>query len=547
MSKQFPLAIAINAVDKATAPLRRINKQLNSMMSGPRKLNNSFKALGQEAGLNKLGKRMDVVGNRAKTLGKRFAVLSGITGYAFKTQLLDTAAEFERFGAVLETVEGSSEKAKKSMQWVSNFAAETPFEIETVTDSFVKLRSYGLDPTNGLLKTLGDTAAGMGKPINMAVEAMADAVTGENERLKEFGIKARKHGNMIVYEYSHNGDTMRKAADASNRAVIQKTLEMIWNEKYAGAMKKQMKTWNGMMSNIADQWSRFSRMIMDAGVFDFMKSKLSGVLAKLNAMAKDGSLQTLANEIGVKIVNAFKAMWRIGGLIVDLLDKFASILPETTDGMKRLQAVVVLLGAAITGPFLLSLIMLGTSLAGIGVKLAMLAYSGFPSVIASVTAVLPVIGSMIAATWSWTTALLALPITWVVAGIVALVGAGVYLYKNWNKVLKIFDGFWSKLKSIFSVLKKLKNLLPKWLQKKLGISSEVKIKEKVIRDDKRAADKGRRVTAAEVIERASLEKRQTVRTEVVLKAENLPKNTKVEVVNNDADSVDMDLGYSMAY
>ena len=34
----------------------------------------------------------------------------------------------------------------------------------------------------------------MGKSLNQMIEAVADATTGEFERLKEFGIKARTHG-----------------------------------------------------------------------------------------------------------------------------------------------------------------------------------------------------------------------------------------------------------------------------------------------------------------------------------------------------------------
>jgi predicted phage-related tail protein len=45
---------------------------------------------------------------------------------------------------------------------------------------------------------------GMGKPLMQTVEAIADAMTGQNERLKEFGIKAEaiKGTNRIIYEYT---------------------------------------------------------------------------------------------------------------------------------------------------------------------------------------------------------------------------------------------------------------------------------------------------------------------------------------------------------
>ncbi|TDF43392.1 phage tail protein, partial [Histophilus somni] len=86
------------------------------------------------------------------------------------------------------------------------------------------------------------------------VEAIADAVTGENERLKEFGIKGRAVGkNIIEYEYTDkNGKQQIARVNKNNRQQIEKTLSKIFNDKYAGAMEKQAKTLMGIWSKIED-------------------------------------------------------------------------------------------------------------------------------------------------------------------------------------------------------------------------------------------------------------------------------------------------------
>lgn len=53
----------------------------------------------------------------------------------------------------------------------------------------------------------------------------------------------------------------------------------------------------------------------------------------------------------------------------------------------------------------------------------------------------------IAATWAFTAALLANPITWVVVGIVALVAGIVLLIKHWDLVKQSFNSFYEKVKS----------------------------------------------------------------------------------------------------
>ena len=186
------------------------------------------------------------------------ALLRGAGGF------VSTASMFETLETTLGTIEGSGAKARQSMAWISDFAATTPFEIDKVSDAFVKLRAYGMQPTGGLLRSLGNTASAMGKDVMQAVEAIADAVTGENERLKEFGIKARTKGDTVTYEY---GEGRVATANARDRAEIQRVLMGIMDEQYSGAMADRMKTFSGMMANLGDQWTRFQLQVMESGPF----------------------------------------------------------------------------------------------------------------------------------------------------------------------------------------------------------------------------------------------------------------------------------------
>ena len=302
--------LATNALNKHSRRLTEQSARLNRVL----KLHNmAGKALGSVAkGIGLSVSKIKQFGAASLTAAKwGGGILAGL-GFVFKRTFVDTAAEFERFQTILTTVEGSSIKAKSSMDWISDFAVKTPYELASVTGAFVKLRAYGLDPKNGLLKTLGDTSAAMGKPIMQTVEAIADAVTGENERLKEFGIKAAIDGDQVRYEYTDKaGKQQFKAVDKNNRALIQSTLEAIWNEKYAGAMGAQSKTWEGMLSNLSDQWTRFEQMVMDAGVFDELKTALDQVLDKINQMAKTGALQTLAKDVSEGLIPTIKTLWAV--------------------------------------------------------------------------------------------------------------------------------------------------------------------------------------------------------------------------------------------
>lgn len=316
---------------------------------------NRMKALAGLANTG-VGKAFGEVGAQFRSLATQALVAGAGVGYFFKRNFIDVASEFEKFKTILETTEGSAAGADKAMKWVSDFAARTPYELAEVTEAFVKLRAYGLDPTNGLLKTLGDTGAAMGKPVMQAVEAIADAVTGENERLKEFGIKGSKKGGKVTYEYTDKAGQQRtKTVDAENRKMIESTLTAIWNEKYGGAMDKLAGTWAGMVSNVKDQWARFANNTMNAGLFDWMKGRLSDLLGTLDRMASNGELQAWAERTGKALVTFAENAWALGKSIVDTTAKIAAFV----GGWENLGMIIVALKFA---PLVISIGQLGMAL-----------------------------------------------------------------------------------------------------------------------------------------------------------------------------------------
>ena len=320
MTDKYNVSVTIKAIDKLTAPIKQMTKRVNEFGKSVDKNIKQVEKI-TESGFAKFAR------NATKGVIATGGALTA-TSLGFASVFTNTAAEFERFETILKTVEGSSDKAKQSMKWVEDFATKTPYELSQVTDSFVRLKSYGLDPMQGdLLKTLGDTASAMGKPITQAVEAIADAVTGENERLKEFGIKARAEGDLFVYEFTDEKGVQRTLEAAKDsRAEIQRVLQSIMNRKYANAMQDQMKTWNGMMSNLADHWTRFQNMVMKAGLFDWMKNKLQGFLDKINEMAENGELQKWAEKVSEKIITFLNNAWDVGKALISVIGSLVNIM-----------------------------------------------------------------------------------------------------------------------------------------------------------------------------------------------------------------------------
>ena len=248
-------------VDANTGELIIAQKEFGKLSTVINKNSESTKSFGQNI------KNLAGIGAIAYTIKQGFDAIV----FAAK-DFTNTASDFEKYGATLETIEGSSTKAKESLKWIGEFAKQTPYELDQVTEAFVQMRAYGLNPTNGSLKSLGDAASAMSKPLIQSVEAMADAMTGENERLKEFGIKASIQGDKIAYNWTDSSGKAKHIIIKNNSEIIQNTLQAIFNSKYQDAMKNQMSTYGGMVANLKDQWTQFKKDFMDAGLFAFTKA-----------------------------------------------------------------------------------------------------------------------------------------------------------------------------------------------------------------------------------------------------------------------------------
>lgn len=225
-------------------------------------------------------------------------------GIASAFNLFSVASQFEQYAVTLKTVTGSADAARKSLRWVQSFAQTTPYEVADVMNAFVMLKTRGLDPMDGTLRSLGDAASALGKPLDAAVEMMSDAMTGEFERLKEFGIIARQKGNDVTFSWVQNGKKLSRSVKKDGVA-IKAALTDIFDGSYKGGMAAQSRTFAGMISNLKDAWNGFLLKIADAGIFDKVKGSLERLLGRIGELAANGSLDKWATQISAGLEKAW--------------------------------------------------------------------------------------------------------------------------------------------------------------------------------------------------------------------------------------------------
>ncbi|MDD5479645.1 tape measure protein [Rhodoferax sp.] len=189
-------------------------------------------------------------------IGSLSGIAGGLSVVAVAAKAISVQREFDVLNSSLITVTGSSMKAAQEFEWIKRFAATTPYQLNEVTGAFVKMKALGLDASEKALTSYGNTASAMGKGINQMIEAVADASTGEFERLKEFGIKAKQNGDQVSLTFQ--GVT---TSIGNNAAEITQYLQQIGDGEFAGAMQERAKTLDGAISNLADNWDELFRTV----------------------------------------------------------------------------------------------------------------------------------------------------------------------------------------------------------------------------------------------------------------------------------------------
>ena len=213
----------------------------------------------------------------AKNIGLSLAGVAA--SYISLDRLINTQRTFDKLNAGLITATGSAEGAAAAFDSLQKFAKETPYGLEQSVGAFIKLTNLGLKPSEAALTSYGNTAAAMGKDLDQMIEAVADATTGEFERLKEFGIKASQENGKVSLTFKGQTTTIR-----NNAKEIEKYLLNLGNVDFSGAMENRMKTLDGSIANLEDTIDGLFLKVSQSGIGDAIKSGVDGTSESLETL-----------------------------------------------------------------------------------------------------------------------------------------------------------------------------------------------------------------------------------------------------------------------
>ncbi|HCD4856179.1 TPA: tape measure protein [Klebsiella pneumoniae] len=237
--------------------------------------------------------------------------------FGWQKPIVEAAAEMQRMRVMLRGLNKDKvnlgEAAAQDMQYIVNMAKNAPFAMQALTDSFVKFRSAGLDPTDGSLKALVDSVARFGgdsellKRAAVAVQQMSGKGVVSMEELRQQLGEAVPNAMKAMADAA--GITMGELTKAVSSGTVEakQALSLMFvglRAENENAAKDMMQTYTGALAQLQTSFTLFADRVGQAGYLD----SLTKGMKELSAVMNSAEGISFANSLGEGLTTAIDGL-----------------------------------------------------------------------------------------------------------------------------------------------------------------------------------------------------------------------------------------------
>ena len=237
--------------------------------------------------------------------------------FGWQKPIVEAAAEMQRMRVMLRGLNkdkvNPEEAAAQDMQYIVNLAKNAPFAMQSLTDSFVKFRSAGLDPTDGSLKALVDSVARFGgdsellKRAAVAVQQMSGKGVVSMEELRQQLGEAVPNAMKAMADAA--GITMGELTKAVSSGTVEAkhALSLMFvglRAENENAAKDMMQTYTGALAQLQTSFTLFADRVGQAGYLDSLTKGMKELAAVMNSA--EGI--SFANSLGEGLTTAIDGL-----------------------------------------------------------------------------------------------------------------------------------------------------------------------------------------------------------------------------------------------
>ncbi|EJA7649041.1 tape measure protein [Escherichia coli] len=315
---------------QAAEGLKKVREQMDEVIGRQQLISKPVRVRTSGSGDGGSGRRSGASGHSGKSNeGGMFSGLRGnifllgeigdaartVTDIMFGWQkpIVEAAAEMERMRVMLRGLNkeksNPGQAAADDMKYIVDMAQNAPFAMQALTDSFVKFRSAGLDPTDGSLKALVDSVARFGgdsellKRAAVAVQQMSGKGVVSMEELRQQLGEAVPNAMQAMADAA--GITMGELtkAVASGTVEAKQALSLMFvglRAENENAAKDMMQTYTGALAQLQTSFTLFADRVGQAGYLD----SLSKGMKELASIMNSAEGISFANSLGSGLTTA---------------------------------------------------------------------------------------------------------------------------------------------------------------------------------------------------------------------------------------------------
>ncbi|EKB19218.1 tape measure protein [Aeromonas veronii] len=279
---------------------QRLQRELTKSVAQTERLGREFSQGSQQAG-GLQGAIGSLTGRLVALAGTWFGIQT-LTSQLMA--MFQTGDQAERLDVQLKAVMGSIAGGKEASAWIQDFVKNIPLQLSEVTQVFVRLKAFGIDPMAGAMQGIVDQAFKLGggfeevQGISLALGQAWAKQKLQGEEILQLIERGVPVWQMLEQVTGKNTAELQKLSEAGKLG--RETISALMNEIAAqsrGAAADNMSLLSGLISNAQDNLAKFYGMVAENGALVWLKSQLASLNAEFEAMARGGRLQEWAKRL----------------------------------------------------------------------------------------------------------------------------------------------------------------------------------------------------------------------------------------------------------
>lgn len=559
--KEFPLFMALKAVDKATAPLRSFQKKIEKTFSPLTKLNNKLQMRLEAMGLSKITKSLGGVKNafggvlkQASKLGKRLGIIFGAASAAVGFLVKKTADYGDAIWIMSQKI-GISAQAWQELTYAAD---QSGISQESLSTSLRTLNKNIVSAANGnkTMATWFKRAGVSIKDTNGKIKSADTVLTELAGKLEKVPDGAKKTALMMAL-VGQTGADLVPMLNAGKKGIEELRKEA--HELGIVLSDEDLKAAEAFNDNLSRLWRTLQ------GVGRYIGSLLIPIFDDVVISLKDWILanreliQSKVKEWVEKLRERLPELKKQFFEVMEKVKNFFVLIAENLEKFGGFATALKILGVVIAGPLLLSI---GLLIKAIGaLTLVMLTNPLGIMIVAIAVAALAmtVFVNKIRQNWDSIVSLFksAAKAIWTVLTCLFVPGKLLGLLNQWIEVFtginlfetgkRIIGSLWEGLKDKWRSVKEwfsgLAKMVPDFLKPGGGKTPD--------KPNGQPGNPGADSTPKRVLRQSrenavTITKREEIKQEasVKVKFDNLPKGTRVVTEKNDGVDMNLDMGYA---